>query len=153
MEPNDPDSLEIITPKRKAKDKKNVSIEEPVVPVTPKVKVKKEMTPEYLANLKRGRELLLVKKAEQRLKAEEMAIQAKMETLKASKKEELNSVEPIACISPEPVPIALSVLPAPAGKKPRAPRVPREPRERIVEKIVEVERIVYQTPQLKFCFV
>lgn len=132
-----------------------------------KPRVKKEMSAEYLANLKRGREQLLVKKAEQRLKAEEAAILAKTDELRKSKAHVPSA--PIPIPEPEPAPpvpaptpppvVVPDPVPAPAPakqKKPRAPRVPKEPKEpkeRIVERIVEVERIVYQAPQLKFCFV
>jgi hypothetical protein len=127
-----------------------------------KPRVKKEMSAEYLANLKRGREQLLVKKAEQRLKAEEAAISAKTDELRKSKAHVPSAPIPIPePPAPEPTPpppvVVAESAPAPVKqKKPRAPRVPREPKEpkeRIVERIVEVERIVYQAPTLKFCFV
>lgn len=133
-----------------------------------KPRVKKEMSAEYLANLKRGREQLLVKKAEQRLKAEEAAISAKTDELRKSKANVPCPIpEPPAPsvpspIPPVPCPVVVPSVPCPVPepapapvkqKKPRAPRVPKEPKERIVERIVEVERIVYQAPTLKFCFV
>lgn len=122
-----------------------------------KPRVKKEMSAEYLANLKRGREQLLVKKAEQRLKAEEAAISAKTDELRKSKAHVPSAPIPIP-EPPAPVPTPPPVVvpdpvPAPAPAKQKKPRAPRQPKDRIVERIVEVERIVYQAPQLKFCFV
>lgn len=116
-----------------------------------KPRVKKELTPEYVSNLKKGRELLLVKKAEQRLKLEEEAITAKTEELRKLKNEPIPDPVPVP-VAPVPVPEPVVVAPVKA-KAQRKPRPPKEPKERVVEKIVEVEKIVYQAPKLNFCFV
>lgn len=117
-----------------------------------KPRVKKELTPEYVSNLKKGREQLLVKKAEQRLKLEEEAIAAKTNELRKLKNEP-PPPPPVPEPAPVPVPVVAEPAPVVKAKAQRKPRVPKEPKERIVERIVEVEKIVYQTPKLNFCFV
>jgi len=119
-----------------------------------KPRVKKELTPDYVSNLKKGRELLLIKKAEQRLKLEEEAVNAKVNELRKLKSEPVPEppAPPVPVPVPEPVPEPVVAAPVKA-KAQRKPRQPREPKERVVERIVEVEKIVYQAPKLNFCFV
>jgi hypothetical protein len=125
----------------------------PAVPAVPAPTVSKPVVPKavpmdakYMDKLNKARELALVKKAQARMKQEEDAVNAKVAELKKQKEIELPPVvEPIA-----PVPVAAPI----ETPKPKRVRKKPEPKpDKVVERIVEVEKIVYQAPKLNFCFV
>jgi len=157
MELEDNDSLQITKPKR---NRAQTIIDEPAAPLpTPilqpenikrKTKQKKELDSDYLDNLKKAREIRLIKKAEERLLKEEALIDSKTDELRKAKEEkELKEPEIVKALEVSETSIS-SAKPPKAPRKPRAPRAPA-PEPVVVEKIVE--KIIYQAPKLNFCFV
>lgn len=146
---SDDEGLQVIKPAKTPRAKPVKKQKEPVVSTAVPMDAK------YLDKLNKAREQALVKKAQERMKQEEDAITTKMNELKKQKELELPPV-----VKPEPTPVPVPVpAPAPAPApietpKPKRVRKKPEPKpDKIVERIVEVERIVYQAPKLNFCFV
>jgi hypothetical protein len=151
----DNDSLQITKPKRgRAKTmvepdpvpEPTPIVESSILPEKRKPREKKQLDSAYLENLKKGRELRLLKKAQERLAKEEASIASKTDELRKSKEQQV-------LIEPEIVKPVVEAPPAvvkqPPVRKPRVAKPKAEPV--VVEKIVE--RIVYEAPKLNFCFV
>lgn len=143
---SDDEGLQIVSQKPpRAKPVKKPK--EPVVPTAVPMDTK------YLDKLNKAREQALVKKAQERMKQEEDAITTKMNELKKQKEVELAAIPTPAPPAPVPVPAPVPSAPisTPQPKKVRKKQAPKQ--DKVVERIVEVERIVYQAPKLNFCFV
>jgi hypothetical protein len=143
---SDDEGLQIVSPPKAPRAKK---VKEPVVAATAG---SVPMDAKYLDKLNKAREQALVKKAKQRMEKEEEAINAKVAELKKQKEIELPPVvAPVLIPEPAPVPVPVAPVATPKPKAVRKKPVPKP--EKIVERIVEVEKIVYQAPKLNFCFV